>query len=86
MKRAGIHQIAELAGVSIGTVDRALHGRTGIRDTTRKRVLRIAKKLSYTPHMAARILSTRRADLRIGVCIPEEIQFFDDQVRAGIHV
>lgn len=84
MKRAGIHQIAELAGVSIGTVDRALHRRPGISEATRKRVLRIAKELSYTPHLAARILSANRQDLRIGVCIPEEIHFFYDQIRAGI--
>jgi LacI family transcriptional regulator len=84
MKRAGIQQIAELAEVSIGTVDRALHGRTGIRETTRKRVLRIAKRLRYTPHLAARALSAGRSSIRIGVCIPEEIRFFYDQLRAGI--
>jgi LacI family transcriptional regulator len=84
MKRAGIHQIAELAKVSIGTVDRALHGRPGIRESTRKRVLRIARKLEYTPHLAARALSVGRANVRIGVCIPEEIRFFYDQIRAGI--
>jgi LacI family transcriptional regulator len=83
MKRAGIHKIAELAGVSIGTVDRALHGRAGIRDSTRKKILAIAKQLAYTPHPAARALSIGRA-LRIGVCIPEEIHFFYDQMRAGI--
>ena len=85
MKRAGIHQIAEMAGVSIGTVDRALHGRAGISVKTRKRVLRIAKQLSYKPHPAARVLSVGRSNLRIGVCIPEEIRFFYDQVRAGIY-
>ncbi|MDM7998042.1 MAG: substrate-binding domain-containing protein [Acidobacteriota bacterium] len=85
MKRAGIHQIADMAGVSIGTVDRALHGRAGISEATRRRVLRIAKQLSYKPHPAARILSVGRANLRIGVCIPEEIHFFYDQVRAGIY-
>jgi len=85
MKRAGIHQIADMAGVSIGTVDRALHGRSGISEATRQRVLRIAKRLSYRPHPAARILSVGRANLRIGVCIPEEIHFFYDQVRAGIY-
>jgi len=84
MKRAGIHQIAELAKVSIGTVDRALHGRPGIRESTRKRILRIAKRLAYTPHLAARALSVGRANLKIGVCIPDEIRFFYDQVRAGI--
>lgn len=84
MKRAGVHKIAELANVSIGTVDRALHGRPGISDATRKKVLRIARKLAYTPNPVARILSVGRATVRIGVCIPEEIHFFYDQMRAGI--
>ena len=84
MKRAGIHRIAELAKVSIGTVDRALHGRPGISEATRKNILRIAKKLDYTPHPAARILSVGTANFRVGVCIPKEIHFFYDQMRAGI--
>src|SRR3954466_4354174 len=84
MKRAGIYKIAELAGVSIGTVDRALHGRLGISEQTRKKILSIAKQLSYSPHPAARALSIGRAHLRIGICIPEEIHFFYDQMRAGI--
>jgi LacI family transcriptional regulator len=84
MKRAGIHQIAQLAKVSIGTVDRALHGRPGISEITRKRVLRIAREVSYSPNPAARALSVGRANIRIGVCIPEEIHFFYDQMRAGI--
>jgi LacI family transcriptional regulator len=82
--RAGIHKIAKLAGVSIGTVDRALHGRAGISDATRKKVLAIATKLEYRPNAAARILSVGRAQFRIGVCIPKEIHFFYDQMRAGI--
>ena len=84
MKRAGVQKIAELAKVSIGTVDRALHNRPGISKATRQKVLRIAKKLAYAPHPAARILSVGAANLRIGICIPEEIHFFYDQMRAGI--
>src|SRR5260370_1606049 len=84
MKRTGVHKIAELAKVSIGTVDGALHNRPGISEATRKKVLRIAKKLAYTPHPAARILSVGSANLRIGECIPEEIHFFYDQMRTGI--
>ena len=84
MARAGVHKIAQLARVSIGTVDRALHGRVGISADTRRRVLRIARKLHYEPHPAARMLSVGRANLRIGVCIPQEIHFFYDQMRAGI--
>ncbi|HEX7424054.1 MAG TPA: helix-turn-helix domain-containing protein, partial [Terriglobales bacterium] len=50
--RRGIHLIAELAHVSIGTVDRALHGRDGIRESTRQRILQIARQISYTPNLA----------------------------------
>src|SRR5262249_3386763 len=84
MERPGIHKIARLAKVSIGTVDRALHGRAGISEVTRTKVLRIAKELAYTPHPAARFLSVGRAKLRIGVCVPQEIRLFYDHMRAGI--
>lgn len=83
-KRAGIHRISELANVSIGTVDRALHGRAGISPSTRRKVLRIAEQLNYAPHPVARALARSRPNLRIGVCIPEEIHFFYDQMRLGI--
>lgn len=80
----GIHKIAKLAGVSIGTVDRALHGRPGISPTTRDKVLAIARKLRYRPNAAARMLAAGRPQFRIGVCIPREIHFYYDQMRAGI--
>jgi LacI family transcriptional regulator len=83
MKRIGVHKIAELAKVSIGTVDRALHGRPGISEATREKVLRIAKRLDYKPHPAARVLSGG-ANVKIGICIPKEIHFFYDQMRSGI--
>lgn len=84
MKPTGINRIAQLANVTKGTVDRALHGRPGISEVTRKKILRIAKRLAYTPHPAARVLSIGRASLRIGICIPEELHLFYDQMRAGI--
>lgn len=76
--------IAELAHVSIGTVDRALHGRDGIRESTRQRILQIARQISYTPNLAARALSVSSANARIGVCIPREIHFFYDQLWSGV--
>lgn len=81
--RNGIHRIAELANVSIGTVDRALHGRNGIREATRQRILQIVREIGYTPNLAARALSSRMG-IRIGVCIPREIRFFYDQVWSGV--
>src|SRR5579863_2796454 len=82
--RIRIREIAKLANVSIGTVDRAFHERRGIRQQTREKVLQIAKDLGYTPNPAARALSVGAAVMRIGVCIPREIHFFYDQLRAGI--
>lgn len=82
--RRGIHLIAEMANVSIGTVDRALHGRDGIKESTRQRILQIAREISYAPNLAARALSVAKASARIGVCVPREIHFFYDQLWGGI--
>jgi LacI family transcriptional regulator len=84
-KKVGVHRVADLAKVSIGTVDRALHGRAGINEKTRERVLRVARELGYEPNLAARALSKSRTDIRIGVCIPREIHFFYDQLWEGIY-
>jgi LacI family transcriptional regulator len=83
-ERRGIHLIAEMAHVSIGTVDRALHGRGGIKDDTRQRILQIARQIGYTPNLAARALSVTKSRARIGVCMPREIHFFYDQLWGGV--
>jgi LacI family transcriptional regulator len=82
-KPAGIREIAESLGVSIGTVDRALHNRPGINQKTRTRILEQAKALGYRPNLAARFLSSQK-QLRIGVNLPSEIASFFDLVRDGV--
>ena len=42
-----IQKIAELSGVSRGTVDRVLHGRPNVNAVVREKVLRAAEKLGY---------------------------------------
>jgi LacI family transcriptional regulator len=84
MKKIGIHEIARIAQVSAGTVDRALNGRDRISETTRRRILKIADRLGYKPNLAARALSKGQASIKIGVCIPREIHFYFDQLRDGI--
>jgi len=82
-KPAGIKQIAETLGISIGTVDRALHGRSGVNAETRAKVLKTAEKLNYRPNVAARNLKLNR-NLRLAVCLPEQIASFFDPLRNGI--
>ena len=83
-QRSGTHRIADIAQVSRGTVDRALHGRGGINEATRQRILEIARQIGYKPNLAARALSANRATAKIGVCIPREIHFFYDQLWNGV--
>ncbi|HMR49123.1 MAG TPA: LacI family DNA-binding transcriptional regulator [Arachnia sp.] len=51
-----ISDIARLAGVSTGAVSFALNGRPGVSDSTRQRILEIAKDLDWQPNSAARAL------------------------------
>jgi LacI family transcriptional regulator len=55
-----IHDVADAAGVSIGTVSRVLNQRSGVSPTTRTRVRAAADSLGYQPDRAARELSNRR--------------------------
>jgi len=82
-KPAGIREIAQTLGVSIGTVDRALHDRPGINSKTRTKILELADELGYRPNLAARFLSSRK-HVRIGVNLPREIASFWDLIRDSI--
>ena len=82
-KPTGIKEIAAQLGVSIGTVDRALHGRPGIKPSTAARVMRMAERLGYQPNMAARLLKLNRK-LVISVHLPQEIAEFFDLLRGAI--
>lgn len=42
-----IRELAQAAGVSIGTVSRALKGQPGLSEQTRSQVLDVAKQLGY---------------------------------------
>ena len=79
----GIREIANTLGISIGTVDRALHNRPGISAETRASVLRTAQTLAYRPNLAARYLSSRK-EIRIAVALPRQIASFWNLVRDGI--
>ena len=72
-----------MLGVSIGTVDRALHARPGINPMTRARVLKMAETMGYRPNLAARFLKARK-QIRLSAQLPEQIAGFFDQLRDGI--
>ena len=57
-----LETIAAKAGVSIATASRALNGKGGVKEETRKRVLEIAQELQYSVSMVGRGLATSRTD------------------------
>jgi LacI family transcriptional regulator len=79
----GIKDIAKVLGISIGTVDRAIHSRGGINAITKDRVLKMAQNLGYKPNLAARYLKAPR-QVHVSVNLPARIGSFFDAVRAGI--
>lgn len=79
---ATIKHIAELSGVSRGTVDRVLHKRGKVNPEAAKRVEEVAKALDYKPNTVAKSLAIRRKNIRI--CVVLHIRgnlFFSDVLR-----
>ncbi len=79
-----IKSIAEKAGVSIGTVDRALNDRAGISAKTKQHVLAVAKELGYKPNVLAKTLVSKRAPVRIAVIIRSQRDHLFSYVAEGI--
>lgn len=66
-----LKQIADIAGVSRGTVDRALHGRGGVNPQVQEQILAVARELGYRPNIAGRQLSARKLSLKFGFILPK---------------
>jgi LacI family transcriptional regulator len=65
----GVKEIARLANVSVGTIDRVLHNRTGVSEETRQKVNAIIAELDYRPNKMASLLA-RRDSVKLSVIIP----------------
>ena len=69
-RAATSHDVARLAGVSQPTVSRALRGRSGVSDETRRRVEEAARTLNYVASDIGRSLATR-SRMQIGMVARE---------------
>lgn len=82
---ATIKEIAELAGVSRGTVDRVLNHRGFVNADTEKKVLEIASLLNYQPNKAGMALAAQKKKYVIGILLFSEENPFFDAVTLGIN-
>jgi len=79
VEKPTIKKVAELAGVSIGTVSRVINNREGIKSYTKERVLKAMKELNYYPDFTSRIHSASFSSTigyNIGVGINRFTPFF----------
>lgn len=81
---ATMKEIADLAGVSRGTVDRVLNHRGIVNAETEKKVLEIARLLNYQPNKAGIALAAQKKKLKIGVLLFGADNPFFDEVIDGL--
>jgi LacI family transcriptional regulator len=72
-KNIRIKDIARMAGVSEGTVDRVLHKRGKVSRTAAEKVNRVLAQINYTPNLIARTLGANRT-YRLVAVIPNPAQ------------
>ncbi len=58
--KARLKDIARMAGVSIGTIDRVIHNRGEVAEKTRLKVQQFLKETNYSPNVVAQALKTKK--------------------------
>ena len=72
-EKVGIKKIAELSGVSIGTVDRVLNNRKGVSKETAKHIRAVIKHTGYKKNnVASRLKLAQNKTISICVLFPKE--------------
>lgn len=79
-----IKEIADLAGVSRGTVDRVLNNRGAVNKKTAEKIMEIARALDYRPNRAGIALAAQKKKYKIGVILFSENNPFFDEVMEGV--
>ena len=71
-KNIRIKDIARLAGVSKGAVDRVLHKRGRVSEKSFQKVMKVMEEIDYKPNLIARTLSSNK-NYRIVALIPDPV-------------
>ncbi len=79
---ATLKEIADLAGVSRGTVDRVLNHRGSVSPQTEQKILEIVQALDYKPNKAGIVLAAQKKNLKLGVVLLGKGTVFYDDILA----
>ena len=64
-----MQQIADIVGVSRGTVDRALHNRGRVNPEIARKIAQTAQELGYQPNMIGQALAHSKRDFKLGAIL-----------------
>lgn len=79
-----IREIAEIANVSRGTVDKVLNNRPGVSDAVRERVKKVADALNYQPNIIGKALARQHDPKKIGIIVAPDYNPFVKDIKLGI--
>ena len=84
-KNYKIKDIAAMAGVSVGTVDRVLHNRGDVSEKSRKKVEQVLEKILYRPNLLVSSIGVKRK-ITLAIVLPSHQQGeYWEQIEKGIH-
>lgn len=78
-----IKDVAQLAGVSVSTVSRALSNRVFVEESTKQRVLQAAKELNYHPSVVAKALREGRSYV-LALMVPDINSLFYPELMKNV--
>lgn len=84
MDKIRIKDIAERAGVSVGTVDRVLHNRPNVSKPAREKVEQALKEMKYQPNVYASALAYNKSYVFIALIPQHESEAYWEEVEQGL--
>src|SRR5262245_23197417 len=80
---SSIKKVAEVAGVSVGTVSHVITGSVPVSESLRQKVQAAIRELNYHPNHVARSLKTSKTRT-LGIMVPDlTISFFPQVIRGA---
>ncbi len=77
--KVGIREVAEMAGVSAGTVSKVLKNYAGISEKTRQRVMDVINRTGYIPNTVASALSSKKNNrIALFIYVNDQSQQIDE--------
>lgn len=77
-----LEEIAQICGVSAGTVDRAVNNRSGIKPQTKEKIMKVVHEVGYKPNKIAQSLAMGRTKTIGIVCFDLKNNYFAELVNA----